>query len=104
MNNENNEQKEQKEKVIVEKNRLYSFAQGVLHIVCLVVPVATAFAGYFCSSLLWKIFNTDKICPEWFKFIISLVFFAIFAAIIFVKSRNTNPVIRIRVSEKEKSE
>lgn len=83
----------------IEEDYHRSPKQRALHIICFVTPVITAFLGYFLSYPVWNHFSQKEI-PEIFKFAFSVVFFAIPIVIIFVKTRNTNPTMRIRVSDK----
>lgn len=77
-----------------------SLLNGIVHFVYLLLPVAMAFLGYFCSSAIWDwLFADLGVCPQWFSFVVSLSFFAVICVVILVKTRNTNPVHRIRVSK-----
>lgn len=77
--------------------------QKIIHLLCFLLPVVSAFAGCFISPFIWSLFS-EKNTPEWFKFIITLIFFAIPVVIIFVKTRNANPVMKIRVLDKNSEE
>jgi len=85
---------------VIEEDYHRSPKQRVLHIICFVLPVLFAFIGFFISSPIWNLFS-DDVTPELFKFMISFLLFLISIIIIFVKTRNTNPTMRIRVSDKE---
>lgn len=61
-------------------------------ILCLVLPIAAAFAGYFLSPYIWNIFSQKK-TTELFRFICSIVFFIIPALIIFISTRKSNSII-----------
>lgn len=85
--------------VILENDNKFSAIQCIINILCLITPVAFAFLGFFVSPWIYAFFSKTESQPsELFKFIVSLVFFAISALIIFLKTRNTNPYIKIRVS------
>jgi len=91
--------------IIVEKESLNTVKSVITHFVCLLFPVAAVFGGYFLSKPLWKCFSKTELRPQWFCFVCSLILFVIAALIIFFKTRNTNPIIRIRVlKEKNSSE
>ena len=86
---------------IFEKNFRTSWTQRIIRLLCLLLPVASAFAGYFAAEPLWKYFFKEKAAgetvPEGLRFALSLILFAITSAIIFFKTRNTNPIMKIRV-------
>lgn len=84
----------------IEEDYHRSPKQRVLHIICFVLPILFAFIGFFISTPIWKLF-TQNAAPELFKFLVSVFMFAVPIIIIFVKTRNTNPTMRIRVSDKE---
>lgn len=86
--------------IIVEKESLYTIKNGIMHFLCLIVPVAAAFIGYFASEPVWTLMKKELPCPQWFCFLCSMILFIISVVIIFVKTRNTNSIIRIRVSKK----
>lgn len=65
----------------------------ITKLICLFFPVAAAFSGYFMANRF-----TDS---EVMKFLGSLVCFALASTIVFVKTRNTNPIIKIRASKNE---
>lgn len=92
---------------IIEKDLKRTWRQKVFHTLCLIIPIISAFAGYFLSPFIYTaIFKQDgelldaRKIPEIAKFLITLIFFIIPSVVIFVKSRNTNPIMRIRVSSK----
>lgn len=93
--------------LIFEQNFRSTTRQKIGKILCLVIPVASAFGGYFAAGPLWKLImkNADgqTSAPEGFKFALSLAVFAITVIIVFFKTRNTNPIMKIRVLS-EKSE
>ena len=76
-------------------------------ILCLFIPIAAAFGGYFAASPLWKLLNhageNPSTAPEGFKFALSLILFAAATIIIFFKTRNTNPIMKIRVLTQKQS-
>ncbi len=72
--------------------------QRLLHIFCFIAPILGAFAGFFIANPLWQLLKKEN-APEVFKFLISLLGFLIPLIIIFVKTRNTNPLMKIRVFE-----
>lgn len=76
--------------------------QRIINLICFVTPVITAFAGCLLSPIIWSIFSKKEV-PEFFKFGCSIVFFVIPVVIIFVKTRNANPIMKIRVLD-EKSD
>lgn len=93
---------------IIEKDLKRTWKQKILHTLCLIIPIISAFAGYYLSPFIFSvIFQGDgeeldvKQISETAKFLVTLIFFAIPSIIIFVKSRNTNPIMKIRVSSKE---
>lgn len=91
--------------IFFEKNFRTSWLQKIGKILCLLIPIGSAFAGYFAASPVWKFLSKNEDCPEIFKFIFSLLLFAIIVLIIFFKTRNTNPIMKIRVlSRNQKSE
>lgn len=70
----------------------------LLHIICFLSPVAATFIGFSFSEPLWaKI--TARSCPEVFKFLFSLLFFIVVSIIIFLKTRNTNPTMKMEIEE-----
>lgn len=83
----------------IEEDYHRSPKQRALHIICFILPILFAFLGFFISNYIWNLFY-DTETPELFKFAISIVMFLIPCVIIFVKTRNTNPTMRIRVSDK----
>lgn len=92
--------KEHIKEFIIEKDLRRTWKQKIFHTLCLLIPIAAAFTG---NALSDKIMQCLKNAPatEIQKFIITLVFFLIPSAVIFVKSRNTNPIMKIRVSSKK---
>ena len=91
---------------IIEKDLKRTWKQKIGHTLCLLIPIASAFAGYYLSPAITAFLAGSELSdgynpPEAAKFAITLVFFAVPSLIIFVKSRNTNPIMQIRVSSKE---
>lgn len=81
----------------IEKNIHRSNFQRLLHTLCLLIPIASAFLGFYCSEPLWQIIKKTE-PPELFKFILSLVFFAIPSILIFILTRKSNSIIKIKIS------
>ena len=91
---------------IIEKDLRRTWKQKIGHTLCLLIPIASAFAGYYLSPAITAFLTGSKLedgynPQESTKFALTLVFFAIPSIILFVKSRNTNPIMKIRVSSKE---
>ena len=87
---------------IIEKNLHRTWKQRLGHTLCLLLPIAAAFAGwYLAPSLYSKI--SDREITETAKFIITLIFFAIPTLIIFVFSRDTNAIMKISVKSPEEN-
>ena len=87
---------------IIEKNLHRTWKQRIGHTLCLIIPIISAFAGwYLAPSLYSKI--SEKQVTEGIKFIITLIFFAIPTLIIFVFSRDTNPIMKISVKSPEEA-
>ena len=91
--------KKENEVYNVENDDKFTVIRYIVNILCLITPVVFAFLGYFLSPLIYSVlFNENLLVSEIFKFICSLTFFAISSLVIYLKSRNTNPYIKIRVS------
>lgn len=90
----------EQEPAIVEKNFHRSTKQRILHILCLFIPIAAAFSGYYLATPLWSLFSQSTTVPEYFKFISSLVIFAIPTILIFILTRKENPIMRISIFNK----
>ena len=86
--------------LIFEKNFRTTWLQRIGRILCLFIPIGAAFGGYFASPLLWALLSEKAETPEFFKFLMSIVLFALAVLIIFFKTRNTNPIMKIRVLNK----
>lgn len=86
----------------VEKNIHRTNLQRLIHTLCLVVPIGSAFGGYYTAPFLWGLLNKNEI-PELFKFGISLLFFFIPAFIIFIATRKSDSIIKIRIFSDKKS-
>jgi len=84
---------------VIEKDFHRTNLKRLIHTLCLILPIALAFAGYFLAEPIWSIFSQKK-TTELFKFICSIVFFAVPAIIIFILSRKENPVMKIRIFNK----
>lgn len=74
---------------------------SVKHILCLILPVAFAFGGYFLSPVLWTLLNKTGIIPEYFKFICAIISFLLPSIFIFIETRKLNPIIKITITEKK---
>lgn len=73
----------------------------ILHILCLILPIAGAFAGYYAAKPLWTLFTAETTTtPELFKLFCSLLAFAIPAIIIFFATRKENPVMKINITSR----
>lgn len=87
--------------IIVEKHIHRTNKQRILHILCLLLPIAMAFAGYFASIPLYHFFcNDNETTPEYFKFLITLAAFLITATVIFFATRKENPIIKIDITSR----
>ena len=93
--------KNKESNLLFEKNFRSTWLQRLGKILCLFIPIGAAFGGYFLAELLWTLVSEKEVTPELFKFAVSLGLFAIAVLIIFFKTRNTNPVMKIRVLTKE---
>lgn len=69
-----------------ENKQKESFIRIILRFLCLLLPIAAAFAGYFLAPSIFNIF-TQKKTTELFKFLCSIVFFAIPTIVIFFTVR-----------------
>lgn len=98
--------KKMTEEFIIEKQLQRTWIQRIEHTICLLFPIAGSFLGYFLSPVIYKtVFSqkTDAVAtPELFRFFTVVCFFLITSFIVFVKTRNTNPIIKIRVLNKKK--
>jgi len=91
------------EDIIVERNIRRTWLQRIFHTLCLLLPICFCFAGYYLSPFIFNLFNSEKeSIPESFKFVIVLIFFIVACMGVFFKTRNTNPIIKIRVLTKRK--
>lgn len=83
----------------IENNSKSSFFENLIHIFCLIFPVAFTFLGFFLSEWIWTVILKQENLPtEVVKFIISVIFFAVSSLIVFVTTRNTKYMIKLRVS------
>jgi len=99
MNNKNEHDKQVEENFLVENKFNKSIAKNIIHILCLILPVAFTFLGYFVSDFIWNnILQNQNEPTEIFKFIVSICFFCVSSLIVFVTTRNTEHIINIRVS------
>lgn len=81
---------------IIEKDFHRTNLKRLIHCLCLIIPIAMAFAGYYIAEPLWDLFSQKK-TTELFKFICSIVSFIIPSIIIFIISRKENPIIKIGI-------
>lgn len=81
---------------IIEKDFHRTNLKRLIHTLCLIIPIGMAFAGYFLATPIWNLFFEKK-TTELFKFICSIVFFIIPAIIIFIVTRNENPIMKIKI-------
>lgn len=84
---------------IIEKDFHRTNLKRLLHTLCLIIPIAMAFLGYYLSDSIWHLFSQKK-TTELIKFICSVVFFAIPTIIIFILSRKETPIIKISIFNK----
>ena len=84
---------------IIERNLHRTWKERLFHTLCLIVPIISAFAGYFLCPVIFE----KRPLSETVKFITTMVFFAIPAVIIFIASRGTNPIMKISVTDEKKS-
>lgn len=83
----------------IENNSKSSFFENLIHFFCLIFPVAFTFLGFFLSEWIWTVLLKQENLPtEVVKFIISVIFFAVSSLIVFVTTRNTKYMIKLRVS------
>lgn len=85
---------------IIEKNIHRTNLKRLAHTLCLLLPIAAAFGGYFLSEPLWAIKKGGIETPELFKFAVSLTTFAITTLVIFIFTRKADPIIKIRIFSK----
>ncbi len=91
--------KQVEENFLVENKFNKSIIQNIIHILCLILPIAFTFLGYFVSDFIWKfILQNQNEATEIFKFGVSICFFCVSGLIVFVTTRNTEHIINIRVS------
>lgn len=88
------------EPLIIEKNFHRSNKQRILHILCLFIPIGAAFGGYFIATPLWSLLSQETPVPEYFKFISSIVVFAIPTILIFILTRKENPIMKMGIFTK----
>lgn len=72
-----------------------------IRILCLLLPIAFAFGGYFFAPCLWTLLNHNSPAPEYFRFICAIVLFLFPTIIIFVETRKLNPIIKITITDKD---
>ena len=72
---------------IVEKNVHRTNAQRIKDTLCLFFPIAAAFAGCLIT----------KTAPELVRFGAAAILFIISSGIVFIKTRNINPIMKIGI-------
>ena len=70
----------------------------IKYILCLILPIAAAFAGCFAAVPVWNYFSPEKTAPELFKFGAAALLFIVVSGIEFILTRKNNPVIKIGIS------
>ena len=85
---------------IIEKNLHRTWKQRIGHTLCLIIPIIMAFAGWYFAPELYKKIS-DREVTEGAKFTTSLIFFFVPTLIIFICSRDTNPIMKIIVKSPE---
>ncbi len=83
--------------IIVEKNVHRTHSQRIKDTLCLLMPIAGAFAGCLLTDPIWNYFMPKKTAPELLKFGAAIVVFGIIAGIEFVATRNINPIMKIGI-------
>ncbi|MBO5117871.1 MAG: hypothetical protein J6C25_10235 [Treponema sp.] len=83
----------------IENHSKSSVFENLIHIFCLIFPVVFTFLGFFLSDWIWTVlFKQENLPTEVVKFLISIAFFAVSSLIVFVTTRNTKYMIKLRVS------
>ena len=82
---------------IVEKNVHRTNAQRIKDTLCLFFPIAAAFAGCLLAKPVWKFFIPEKTAPELLEFGAALILFLISSGIVFLTTRNINPIMKIGI-------
>lgn len=82
--------------IFFERKTQKTKVQIILHTLCLILPVAAAFIGYFLAPVIWNLFFQKK-TTELICFICSIVFFIITSVVIFILTRKLNPVMNIEI-------
>lgn len=85
---------------IVEKKIHRTNLQRIAHTFCLLLPIFSAFLGYYIAPHVYKLFSTEK-SIDFFSFIVSLFLFIFSSAIVFIFTRSTNPIINIKIKKNE---
>ena len=89
---------------IIEKNISRTNAQRIKDTLCLLLPIAAAFAGCLLANPLWNHFCKNTDAPELFKFGLAVLLFAFSSSIVFIVTRKINPIMKIGIfSSKEKN-
>lgn len=94
-----NNKQERKNNLILKIDFHRSNFIRVVHTICLVFPVIMAFTGYFISEQCWLLLTKKTAAPELFKFGCTAVFFLISSIIIFIATRNANPIMKISLTD-----
>lgn len=93
------EEEKTEQKFIVKKEFHRTNLKRLLHTLCLLFPVAMAFAGWYVSAPLWTLLTKKTAAPELFKFGCTAVLFLLASLIIFIATRNANPVMKISLKD-----
>ena len=97
---------------IIEKNLHRTWKERLFHTLCLIIPIFSTFLGYYLSPVIYSLVKKSSgttnaealIVPETVKLFITLIFFLVPVIIIFVTSRNTNPIMKISVTSEQNKE
>lgn len=94
-----NKQQNTNNKIIVKKEFHRSNLKRILHTAYLVFPVIMSFAGWGVSTPIWQLLTKKTAVPELFKFGCTAVFFISASIIIFIATRNANPIMKISLTD-----
>lgn len=72
---------------------------GIVRLLCLLLPIGFAFAGYFLAPSIWNLFNKETEITECFHFVCAIIFFIVPVVIIFISTRKLNPMIKITLKK-----
>lgn len=81
---------------IVKKDFHRTNLKRLIHTLCLLLPIACAFLGYFLCEPIFSILLQKK-TTELMKFLCSVIFFAIPSILIFIFTRKENPIMKIGI-------